>query len=319
MAEKTPIEPRSLEDFVKVLTKFTKALQADLEMIGREQIRLMCRDAMTFSPPMPKGGGRGLSSAAQKAGNNKLGNDVRRIFVAQDDQVRGRPVFLRKVISAIKMDDRQAFFQLHQNVTESRIKALSPVMQAIMSDTNWQRAQAKAKNYLNKTVLRERLKDSNVFTKELRPIHNQAKNAVNGRWPKGQRYGGPQYLVDSVQSLNAYIAERSFMVGRVKAGWASAMRQVPKPVTKKGTERNYGSYNAPWVDVHARSSQGVFSQSVTPNRVSMTVQNFIANINNVSTDANTDNIVYGNRIKQMKAAAQTRVGVSIDDANKGVK
>lgn len=321
MAKKdsTPIEPRSLTDFTLVLDKFAAAVGSTLEMAGREQIRLMCRDAMNFTPPMPKGGGRGLTDAARRAGANKLGNDVRRIFIAQDDPVRGRPVFLRKVISAIRNRDQQSFYELHSDVTESKIKALSPVMRKIMEDTNWKRAQEKAKNYLNKSVVRENLRASKNFTKDLRPIHDQAKGAVGGRWPKNNRYRGPQYLVDSTSALNAYILDRQHKVGRVKSGWAALLRQVPKPVNRKGAEKNYGAYDAPWVDANIRSAQGVFSQSITKSRVSMTIQNLIGNINNVAKEANTENIVYGNRVRQMRSAVLTRLGVDIDEANKGKK
>lgn len=321
MAKKanTPIDPRSLLDFTMVLDKFAAAVGSTLEMAGREQIRLMCRDALTFTPPMPKGGGRGLTDAARRAGANKLGNDVKRIFIAQDDPVRGRPVFLRKIINAVRNRDQQSFYELHSDVTESRIKALSPVMRAIMEDTNWQRAQAKAKNYLNKAAVRENLRASKNFTKDLRPIHDQAKGAVGGRWPKSAKYRGPQYLVETSTALNAYIQDRQQKVGRVKAAWAALLRQVPKPVNKKGVEKNYGTYNAPWVDANIRSAQGVFSQSITSNRVSMTVANLIGNINNVAQGANTENIVYGNRIRQMRSAVLQRFGIDIDEANKGKK
>lgn len=320
MAKVRPsIEPKSWTDFTTMLKEFTKEVQGDLEMIGREQIRLMCRDAMTFTPPMPKGGGRGLLDAARRAGANKLGNDVKRIFIAQDDPVRGRPVFLRKIINAVRNRDQQSFYELHSDVTESKIKALSPVMRKIMEDTNWQRAQQKAKNYLNKAAVRENLRASKNFTRDLRPIHDQAKGAVGGRWPKNNKYKGPQYLVDTTSALNAYIAERQLKVGRVKSGWAAAMRQVPKSVDTKGNERNYGAYDAPWVDANIRSSQGTYSQSVTPNRINMTVQNYIGNINNVSTEAGTENIVYGNRVRQMKAAIQDRIEKAIKRANKGKK
>lgn len=315
----TAIEPKSLLDFTMALEAFTKEVQGDLEMIGREQIRLMCRDAMTFTPPMPKGGGRGLLDAARRAGANKLGNDVKRIFVAQDEAIRGRPVFLRKVIGAIKGNNSQAFYELHQDVTESKIKALSPVMRKIMEDTNWRRAQEKAKNYLNRTVMREVLKGSNNYTRDLRPIHDKAKGAVGGRWPKENKYKGQQYLVDSTSSLNAYILERQQKVGRVKAGWAAAMRQIPKSVDRKGNQRNSGVYNAPWVDANIRSAQGIFSQSVTKSRASMTVQNMIGNINNVAKGANTENIVYGNRVRQLNATVQARLKSAVERANRRKK
>jgi hypothetical protein len=315
MAKKTAIDPASLADFNAALRHFAAEVKGDMEMVTREQIRLMCRDAMTFTPPMPKGGGRGLSVAAHKAGMNKLGNDVRRIFIPEDAPVKGRTVFLRQIINAIKGNDTQTFFQLHQNVTESRINSLSPVMRKIMDDTDWQRSQAKAKNYLAKANIFGRVAPVAGVTKDPRPIHDKYKNAVGGRWKRNQPVGGPQYFIPTKQMMEAYITERQQKVGRVKAGWAAVMQQVPKPVTKKGVERNFGTYNAPWVDANKRSAQGVFSASRSPGFVSMTVMNLIGNINQVASEAGTENLVYGNRVKQMRAAVLARLEKTIQQSN----
>ena len=315
MAKKSAIDPASLADFNATLRHFVEELKFDMEMVTRQQIRLMCRDAMTFTPPMPKGGGRGLSVAAHKAGMNKLGNDVKRIFIPEDAPVKGRAVFLRQIINAVKGNDTQSFYELHSDVTESRINSLSPVMRKIMEDTNWQRAQAKAKNYLAKANIFGRVTPVAGVTSDPGPIHDKYKKAVGGRWKRNQPVGGPQYFIPTQQMLEAYIAQRQLKVGRVKAGWAAVMEQVPKPVTKKGVARNYGSYNAPWVDANKRSSQGVFSATRSPGRVAMTVFNMKGNVNNVATEANTENIVYGNRVKQMRAAVQEYLFPTIKNAN----
>lgn len=315
MAKTVSIEPKSLADFEHALQKFTDQVRGDLDVIGAEQVRLMCRDAMTFTPPMPKGGGRGLSAAAHKAGMNKLGNDVRRIFVPVDEPLKGRPVFLRQIINAVKGNDTQTFFQLHQDVTESKIRGLSPVMRKIMEDSNWQRAQSKARNYLSKT---NALYESRVVgvAKNLRPIHDQAKGAVGGRWPKGTKYRGDRYFADSTQTMNAYIEDRQRRVGRVKAGWAYAMRLVPKTLLKNGKERAYGAYNAPWVDANVRSAQGMFQHGRTKTRTIMTVSNFIGNINNVAKEAGTENIVYGNRVRQLNRTVESRLRDAVERANR---
>jgi hypothetical protein len=122
-------------------------------------------------------------------------------------------------------------------------------------------------------------------------------------------------MVGTAQQLEAYIAERQYKVGRVKAGWAALLAQVPKPVTKKGVERNFGAYNAPWVDANSRSANGVFSASRSPGFVSMTIMNLIGNINNVAGEAGTENIVYGNRAKQMRTAVQEYFNPTIKKAN----
>jgi hypothetical protein len=317
MAKKTAIDPASLADFNAALRHFAAEVKGDMEMVTREQIRLMCRDAMTFTPPMPKGGGRGLSVAAHKAGMNKLGNDVRRIFIPADNPKRGMPVLLRQIINSVKGNDQEGFRAIYDHKSSmAKVRTLSPVMRKIMEDTSYTRAFAKAQNYLSKANIFGQVRANAGFTDNLRGIHDKYKGAVNGRWPKGARLGGPQYMVETQQQLEAYIAERQYKVGRVKSGWAAVMQQVPKPVTKKGVERNFGTYNAPWVDANKRSAQGVFSASRSPGFVSMTVMNLIGNINNVAGEAGTENIVYGNRVKQMRAAVLARFEKTVKEANK---
>ena len=122
-------------------------------------------------------------------------------------------------------------------------------------------------------------------------------------------------MVDSANFLQAYIAERQLMVGRVKAGWAAAMRLIPPLVTSKGSARNYGVYDAPWVDRN-RSAMGQFTMLKTGSRVMMEATNMIGNINNVATDAGTATIVYGNRVKQITGTVEARKQAAIKRANR---
>jgi hypothetical protein len=315
MASKGAIEPASLADFNATLRHFVEELKMDMEMVTREQIRLMCRDAMTFTPPMPAGGGRGLSSAAHKAGMGKTAKDIKRIFIPADSPKKGMPVLLRRVINSVRGDDRQAFMEIYGNFDSGKARGISPVMRKILEDVSWERSFKKAKNYLNKANIFGQIRAIEGQTNDLRGIHDKYKNAVNGRWKRNQPVGGPQYMVGSVQQLQAYIAERQAKVGRVKSGWAAVLSQVPMPVTKKGVARNFGAYNAPWVDANKRSAQGVFSASRSPGFVSMTVMNLIGNINNVAGEAGTENLVYGNRVKQMRAAVLARFEKTLAQAN----
>lgn len=316
MALKVRIEPASLADFNAAMKHFAAEVKTSMESVNRQQIRLMCRDAMTFSPPMPKGGGRGLSVAAHKAGMNKVGNDIKRIFVPQDQPVKGRTVFLRNIINSVKGNDTQSYFQLHQNVTESKIEGLSPIMRKIMEDTDWQRSLKKAKNYLNKASIIGRGNKIAGVANDFRDIHDKAKGSVGGRWPKFSRYIGPQYFAKSSQVLNAYIAERQIKVGLVKAGWAQVMTLVPMPINKKGVAINYGTYNAPWVDQNKGGNRGIFQSSKSGNHIGLSVTNLIGNINNVSDEAGTPNIVYGNRVKQIRAAVLNYLEKDIQNANR---
>jgi hypothetical protein len=205
--------------------------------------------------------------------------------------------------------------EIYGNFDSGKARGISPVMRKILEDVSWERSFKKAKNYLNKANIYGQIRAIEGQTNDLRGIHDKYKNAVNGRWKRNQPVGGPQYMVGSVQQLQAYIAERQAKVGRVKSGWAAVLAQVPKPVTKKGVERNFGAYDAPWVDANKRSAQGVFSASRSPGFVSMTVMNLIGNINNVAGEAGTENLVYGNRVKQMRAAVLARFEKTLAQAN----
>jgi hypothetical protein len=298
MAKRPPIDPKSRAEFLAAIKAFAETVKKEVHDIGCEQMRLMCRDAMTFTPPMPKGGGKGLSVAAYKAGAGKIAKDVKRIFIPQDEPVKAKSVYLRQIINAVKGGDRQTFYEMHSDVTESRIKGLTPIMRKIMEDTDWQRAMGKAKNYLNKASINGRYTPVAGMASDPRAIHERYKNAVGGRWKKGQKLGGPQYFVESQARLQAYIAARQLKVGRVKAGWATILKQIPNV-----RNRNFGAYDASWVDAN-RSSQGVFRKHKTARGYWMEIENMIGNINGVADEANTKTIVYGLRVRNLQSAME---------------
>jgi len=316
MAKKsTPIDPKSKADFDAAIAQFAKDVKVDVSIITNEQMRLLLRDAMTFTPPMPKGGGRGLSIGAHKAGMGKLASDVRRIFIPMDMPQRTMPVVLRQIINAVRARDQYGFFEIHGAMTANKMTRLTPVMRKIMDDTSYLRAFAKAKNYLNKASIFGDTRPIEGPTNDLRGIHDKYKNKVGGRWPKNAPVGGPQYFVGTGMFLQMYIAERQLKVGYTKAAWATALRMIPPLISSKGNARNLGVYDAPWVDAN-RSPMGQFSMSQTPTATSMTATNLIGNINNVATDANMVNIVYGNRVKQLNATVASRTKDHADRANR---
>jgi hypothetical protein len=309
-----PIKPASLAEFKKAMADFAEEVNADLKAIEYEQAKLMMRDAMTFSAPMPAGGGQGLSVSAHKAGKNKLNSDVRRIFIPVDNPRKGRSVFMRQVINAVKGDDRQTFLAISQTINPAKVQGLSPIMQKIMLDTDWQRSMAKAKNYLNKTNIFGTGKVAGM-AQNLRAIHNQAKGAVGGRWPKGQKYNGPQYFASSEVALAAYVSERQQKVGWVKAGYADAWAKITMPKLKNGTPRNYGVYDAPWVDAN-RAGYGYYTSTTAKGSVSSVIGNAIGNINAVADAADTKNIVFGLRVANLQNTVQARMAKTAARMNK---
>ena len=319
MAEKsTRIEPKSKADFDKAIKDFAESVKVEVSIITNEQMRLMCRDAMIFTPPMLKGGGQGLSPKALTAGMGKLSKDVKRIFIPMDQGVRSKGVFLRQVINAVQgtgPSGRSWMDFIALQPTEKNIKGLSPVMRKIMQDSDTRRAYAKAQNYLSKARADGSIRPILGPTNDLKDIHDKYKAKVGGRWKKNAPVGGPQYMVGTALYLQAYIAERQLKVGYTKAGWATALRMIPPLISSKGNARNVGVYDAPWVDRN-RSPMGQFSMSQTPTGTSMTATNLIGNINNVATDANMVNIVYGNRVKQIYATVDARTKDHADRANR---
>ena len=319
MAKKsTPIEPKSKADFDKAISDFAKEVKVEVSIITNEQMRLMLRDAMIFTPPMLKGGGQGLSPKALTAGMGKLSKDVKRIFIPMDQGVRSKGVFLRQVINAVQgtgPSGRSWMDFIALQPTEKNIKGLSPVMRKIMQDSDTRRAYAKAQNYLSKARADGSISQPLGPTNDLRGIHDKYKAKVGGRWKKNAPVGGPQYMVGTALYLQSYIAERQLKVGYTKAAWATALRMIPPLISSKGNARNVGVYDAPWVDRN-RSPMGQFSMSQTPTGTSMTATNLIGNINNVATDANMVNIVYGNRVKQIYATVDARTKDHTDRANR---
>jgi hypothetical protein len=319
--ERPPIKPASRAEFVAAMKKFAEEAGVELEMIEREQARLMLRDAMTFSPPMPVGGGQGLTKGAWTAGKRKLASDVQRIFIPQDSPTKGKSVFLRQVINAVKLGSGvnggfgAEWLEVYTSQTASKVRSLSPIMQKIMNDTDHRRSFQKASNYLNKANIHGTYRPIAGVTSQPRPIHDQYKNAVNGRWKPGQPIGGPQYYIESTAALNAYIASRQTKVGWVKAGYADSLAKVPNTFDKNGSGRNYGAYDAPWVDAN-KAGYGTYAVTKSRGKVMSVIGNNIGNMGGVADSSDVRNIVYGNRLANLQVTLQRRADKLAARANR---
>ena len=118
-----------------------------------EQAALACQDAATFTPPMPKGGGRGLSKAAQVAGDEAVAGDMKKMFVAANDRssTSASPLLTNQLAYATKTNDIGLFNKIIGKGTLEALKGLSPIMRKIANDRDYDRAFKKAKNYFNTT------------------------------------------------------------------------------------------------------------------------------------------------------------------------
>lgn len=267
-----------------------------------EQAALACQDAATFTPPLPRGGGRGLSKSAETAGNEAVAGDIRKLYVAANDRNSSSAAALltNQLAYATKTNDRSLFDKVIGKGTMQALKGLSPIMRKIANDQNHDRAFQKAKNYFN-TTNPIRTEYGQGFVQELRPPHNRIKAKFGGRIGKNVRPTKLKMLVESKGDLSAYIKERQQMVGLIKSGWASALRSLPKPVIN-GVPKDFGValLKVAWINRHS-SVLGKNTLIANESIVELTVTNTKGNVNNIALDARVLPLVYGNRVKQMIA------------------
>lgn len=295
------LDQTSVNKFIATLQRFASKTGQTMRDATLEQAALMCQDAATFTPPMPKGGGRGLSKAAQTAGDNAVAGDIRKIFVAANDRntQSASALLTNQLAYATKANDISLFNNIIGKGTLQALKGLSPIMRKIANDQDYDRAFRKAKNYFN-TTNPVRTEYGQGYVQELRAPHNRIKGKFGGRIGKNVRPTKIKLLVESKGDLASYIKERQAMVGMVKSGWASALRSLPKPKIN-GIEKNFGTdlLAVAWINRHAtRGTSNVASDSQNK-LIEVSVTNSLGNVNNIGVDASVIPLVIVNRRKQM--------------------
>lgn len=314
---KVSVEPKSQAAFILACRKFASLTGQTMRDACLEQAALACQDAATFTPPLPKGGGRGLSKAAQVAGDNAVAGDIRKLFVAANDKTSGSASALltNQLAYATKANDLGLFNKIIGAGTLQALKGLSPIMRKIANDQDYNRAFAKAKNYFN-TTNPVKTDYGQGFIQELRSPHNRIKGKFGGRIGKNVRAVKVKMLVENKGDLAAYIKERQAMVGLIKSGWASALRSLPKPVIN-GVPKDFGVdlLKVAWINRHTTIA-GNNSLMANEKVVELSVTNTMGNVNNIGVDASVLPLVYANRIKQMKARFRKHFDTAIDISNR---
>lgn len=299
---KVSVEPKSQAAFILACRKFASLTGQTMRDACLEQAALACQDAATFTPPLPRGGGRGLSKSAQVAGDNAVAGDIRKLYVAANDRSSNSASHLltNQLAYATKTNDRSLFDKVIGKGTLDALKNLSPIMRKIANDRDYDRAFQKAKNYFNTTnpVMTDY---GQGYIQELRPPHNRIKGKFGGRIGRNVRPTKVKMLVETKADLAAYIKERQQMVGLIKSGWASALRSLPRPYIN-GIPKDFGValLKVAWINRHS-SVVGKNTLMANEKVVELTVTNTKGNVNNIAVDARVLPLVYGNRVKQMIA------------------
>ena len=298
---KVDITPKSYADFKRTLEAIARMTGVAEKDVAKKQAALICEDMARFTPPLVKGGGQGLSKAAQTAGDGAVAGDIRKMFVAVGDRniSSQKAIVFRTLAHATQTNNRAMFDKV---VRRSSLESLriSPIMTKILNDPNYDRAFLKARNYLNRVPLKVNEYGLEYAT-DLRAHHNRIKVKFGGRMKRGQKLGEPRLLVESKKDLDDYIKERQVAVGKTKAAWLRALMGLPMPSNKNGPVM-FGKdlRKATYIARHAGA--GGYSRVVeTSKEYMITIGNLIGNINAVATEANAVNLSLANREKQMAA------------------
>jgi hypothetical protein len=239
------------------------------------------------------------------------------MFVAANDRSSNSAaaILTNQLAYATKTNDVGLFNKVIGKGSLQALKNLPPIMRKIANDRDYDRAFKKAKNYFNTTnpVMTEY---GMGFVNELRPPHNRIKGKFGGRIGKSVRPVKLKMLVESKSDLDQYIRDRQAMVGMIKAGWASALRSLPKPVIN-GVPKDFGVQllKLAWINRH-NQVRGTNSLTATEKVVELSVTNTQGNVNGIATDADVLGLVYANRVKQMKARFERHMNSTIQRANR---
>jgi hypothetical protein len=301
MEVKTKITPKTRDEFTQAITEFAQNVGKDLHDVMIQQAGLACFDAMRFTPPLPKGGKDGLSKKAEKTGEGAVERDIGTIAVAIDDRKASKFMFFRAVCNTLYAGDRGQFTSLMKKYA-GKAEMSNNIFYKIAADSDQDRAFSKAKNLFAKYVPRHSDYGTDHIVQDIDAIHERILKTKNGRIV---RNGGPgfnwlnKYLVQSKANLQAYIKKKQADVGKLKAGWAGAMKGLP-PMKGKQIKR-FGGKVPTWISRHGVTQGYTVASMSNYSNLSIKVGNSIGDNDNVATDADVPNIVYGNRVKQMHA------------------
>jgi hypothetical protein len=326
---KVVIEPKSYADFMAAIQKYASKSKQTLRDAALEQAALACSDAATFTPPLAKGGGDGLSKAAKNAGEQAIDRDVGKVVVPMSggtkDTQRARVV--KRLGSLALTDNASLFWKVAAK--NSPILNSNGFLARMLSDryngfgTVW--GFKKLRNYFNRIgnkVANESLNQASLQSiAEIHAVYKPIYQREGGRlWKSGRNVSGVEkmsrYVAENKPDLDRYIMQRQKTVGSIKSGWAMALRTLPKPVIN-GVPKDFGVklLNAAWITRH-KTVQGKNTISSSDKDVDVIVFNADGNINGIADQANVLALVYGNRVKQMPKRIKRLLQQDIDGFNK---
>jgi hypothetical protein len=328
---KVSLTPASQQAFVDAIQKFAAASKQTIRDATLEQAALACQDAATFTPPLTKGGGNGLSNAAKKAGERAVDRDVGKVFEPlTGGTASAQATRVIKRLGSLALNDNQGLFWKVATNQSSVISTNSFVARMLSTryngfGTDW--GFKKAKNYFSKIGTRVAAKSFGSeggfleSTTAIDAVYKPIYQRNNGRlWKNGRNVSGvksfDKRVVENKSDLTTYIAQRQEAVGAIKSGWYKALMSLPRTVIN-GVERNSGSKlrSAGWITKHS-SIPGNSASNFSDKLADVTIRNLFGNIYGIADQADTLGLVYGNRIRQMPAKIRRLMDTNADNFNR---
>lgn len=312
------IDPKSFEEFQTAVEEFAKGLGVDTHDVAIRQAHLICMDAMTFTPPMSKGGGQGLASSSKQAGDGAVKADVNSISVSQNKRSAAFLMY-RKLGEASYRNDRAYFDRVITNSTNALKSVKNSIMIKIANDPDHERAFKKARNLFAKAV--PQTTADGLYDKihtDLKDPHEQIKRKYNGRNIRKKKKSNwiNKFITDYQYVIDNEIERSAKSVGLLKSGWAKAKALIPK---MKGRQVQKPGGTVPkWISRHT-APNGITNYSYTEKTLEISLVNIIGDNNNVASTAGTKNIVYGNRVKQMPKELEKILEARAEKFNKKQK
>ncbi len=328
---KVSITPASQQAFVDAIQKFAAASKQTIRDATLEQAALACQDAATFTPPLVKGGGNGLSNAAKKAGERAVDRDVGKVVTPLTGGGAGtQATRVIKRLGSLALNDNQGLFWKVASSQSTIISANSFVARMLSQQYKGfgtPEGFKKAKNYFNRIGTRVAansfgseggfLESPTAIDAAFKPIYQR----TNGRlWKNGRNVSGvksfDKRVVEKKGDLDAYILQRQETVGAIKSGWYKALMSLPRPVIN-GVEKNAGAAlrGAGWITKH-NSVAGNSVTSFSDKLADITIRNLSGNIFGIADQAGVLGLVYGNRVKQMPAKIRNLIDKDVAKFNR---
>lgn len=315
MATEVRIVPNkaSFDRFQFALNEFRMATGITMRDSFIREAGYCCYEFMRYSPPMPKGGGKGLTSTAKKAGENAVEADIRSVFVDKQDPA----IAFKMMGNAVHRNDAGAFLKWKNvlkeqyNSTSYHRRGFSPrgiLLDIVLSNNTGHLSDFQA--FKNRFGGFASSVTPPTETNTPKSVHRQILQAAGGRnIRKDASLRNAKYMADA-EKVMALIKYRKAKVGYLKAGWANTLLSLPKPKDYGSDVQFASTSKVPRWIMRNMGPQGYanFSGNEGNGNFNLTIGNKVGDNDGVATNARTMDFVLSVRANKLDKEVMRRLG-----------